>query len=128
LIGSPCDGPDTDLCEEGTWFCSGGTLTCSDNTGDNLDVCDGVDNDCDPASEDGSEDPLIGSPCDGPDTDLCEEGIWFCSGGTLTCSDNTGDNLDVCDGVDNDCNPETPDGIDECNPPFECIDGSCQPN
>jgi len=113
LIGTPCDGPDSDLCEEGVWECSGGTMVCTDNTGDNIEICDGVDNDCDPTTLDGSDEPLIGTPCDGPDSDLCEEGVWVCSGGTMVCTDNTSDDLDLCDGVDNDCDPTTLDGSDE---------------
>jgi len=95
--GAPCDGPDSDLCQEGTDSCVGGVQTCSDNTSSDLDICDGVDNDCDPASTDGSEDPQVGIACDGPDTDLCPEGVSSCSGGAVTCNDMTGDDLDICD-------------------------------
>jgi len=113
-IGLPCDGYDTDLCQEGTYSCSGGYQTCSDNTGSTVDLCDGADNDCDPASADGSEDPLIGTPCDGPDSDLCAEGTYNgCSAGTLTCSDTSGDTLDLCDGTNEDCDPASPDGSEE---------------
>jgi hypothetical protein len=103
LVGAACDGADSDLCEEGTNTCTGGSLVCSDNTSDDLDVCDGADNDCDPASADGDEDSQVGPPCDGSDSDLCEEGTYSCSGGSLVCSDATSDDLDVCDGADNDC-------------------------
>src|SRR5262245_37533729 len=37
--------------------------------------CDGIDNDCDPATPDGEDDPQLGAPCDGPDGDFCLEGI-----------------------------------------------------
>ncbi len=103
LVGLQCDGPDSDLCNEGTNSCSGGLIVCSDTTLDTLDVCDGLDNDCDPASTDGSEDPLLGAACDGPDSDLCLEGVYSCSVGSLVCSDNTGDNFEACNGVDDDC-------------------------
>ena len=112
-VGASCDGTDSDLCAEGTNSCSGGALICSDNTGDNLDLCDGVDNDCDPSSADGSEDPLIGASCDGTDSDLCQEGTNSCSAGTLVCSDNTSDNLDLCNGVDDDCDPASNDGDED---------------
>jgi hypothetical protein len=103
LIGIQCDGPDSDLCNEGTNLCLSGSIVCSDNTLDTLDVCDGIDNDCDPASTDGSEDPLVGAACDGPDSDLCLEGTYSCSAGSLLCSDNTGDNFEACNGIDDDC-------------------------
>jgi hypothetical protein len=113
LNGAPCDGADSDLCIEGINSCSGGALVCSDNTGSTLDVCNGSDDDCDAASADGDEDPLNGAPCDGFDSDLCLEGLISCLGGALVCSDNTGDDLELCDGLNNDCNGATPDGIDE---------------
>lgn len=68
------------------------------------EVCDGLDNDCDAASPDGSEDPGLGLPCDGADSDLCLEGTQSCSGGILVCSDSTDDSPEVCgDELDNDC-------------------------
>lgn len=110
-LGAACDGPDSDLCLEGTSSCIGGALTCSDTTGSNTDVCNGVDDDCDPASSDGDEDPLLGSACDGPDSDLCLEGVFSCNGGALTCSDTTGNTTEVCNGIDDDCNGAVDDGL-----------------
>jgi len=67
-----------------------------------------VDDDCDPASADGSEDPLVGTACDGPDGDLCAEGTRFCSGGALDCSDNTATNPEICaNSIDDDCDGQT---------------------
>src|SRR4030042_349888 len=111
--GAPCDGLDSDLCQEGTKSCTGGSLVCSDNTGSTVDLCNGADDDCAPASADGSEDPQNGAPCDGPDTDLCQEGTKSCTGGSLVCSDTTGNNMEICDNTDNDCNPATADGSGE---------------
>ena len=54
------------------------------------ELCNGLDDDCDGASVDGSEDPQNGSACDGSDGDLCQEGTRSCVAGTLACSDNTG--------------------------------------
>ena len=112
-FGQSCDGADADLCADGSYVCSAGAQTCNDNPGTAPDLCDGIDNDCNPATPDGSADPLFGQSCDGADADLCEEGTWTCSGGGLVCSDNSGNNLDLCDGLDNDCNPTTTDGSGE---------------
>ena len=52
---SACDGADTDLCTKGVYQCTNGSKTCSDTTGNTADVCDGVDNDCNPVTADGSD-------------------------------------------------------------------------
>ena len=110
-LGVACDGGDSDLCNEGTIGCQGGSPVCSDNTGDTLDVCNGQDDDCDAASADGSEDPQMWSACDGADTDLCLEGVYTgCSGGQLVCSDTTSSTTEICGNeIDDDCDPATPD-------------------
>jgi hypothetical protein len=102
-INQPCDGPDSDLCNEGVWACnaSGGRL-CTDNTGSTLDLCGNGDEDCDPSSADGSEDPAVGQPCDGPDSDFCLEGVRTCVNGNYGCTDNTSSTVELCDGTGND--------------------------
>jgi len=110
-IGVACDGTDSDLCEEGTTICSGGIVACPD-TGDNdQDICDGLDNDCNPATADGTQDPNIGKACDGNDTDFCDEGVQVCTNANMVCNDSNDVDVDICDGLDNDCNPDTPDGV-----------------
>ncbi len=68
-----------------------------------LEVCDGLDNDCDPETADGADDPGIGAACDGSDEDLCEEGSTVCVGGRTVCDDPTDSTHEVCNGVDDDC-------------------------
>jgi hypothetical protein len=109
-LGVPCDGADTDLCNEGARTCENGALVCSDLTGSTVDLCGNGDEDCDPQSADGSEDPGLGVPCDGADTDLCNEGVRVCSGGALACNDVTGSTVDLCNGLDDDCDAASPDG------------------
>ncbi len=109
-IGMACDGPDADLCNEGVIMCDGqgGTL-CTDATGDNVETCNVMDDDCDGNIDEGFD---VGSPCDGPDGDLCKEGVIACdTSGAAVCTDKTGDTLESCNGADDDCDGTTDEGF-----------------
>jgi hypothetical protein len=68
-----------------------------------LEVCDGVDNDCDPTSADGEDDPGLGSSCDGPDLDDCEDDFFIaCTDDVLVCGSGD-DDLERCNAQDDDC-------------------------
>lgn len=103
ISGLSCDGADSDRCREGAIACSGETPFCSDNTGSTIDLCNLLDDDCDPDSADGTEDPSVGLACDGADGDLCAEGTLFCASPALQCSDVSGTNVELCNGLDDDC-------------------------
>ena len=103
LAGLSCDGPDTDLCREGAIGCNAEIPSCGDLTGNLVDLCNGLDDDCDPASPEGSAVPLLGAACDGPDGDLCLEGVFSCGPGMLLCSDATDTTIELCNGLDDDC-------------------------
>lgn len=109
--GDPCDGADSDLCPDEVYECEGGVLVCVTGA-DAVEVCDGEDNDCNPATPDGAHEPTLGEGCEGPDGDLCADDTVVCEGGVLACA--TGPtNLELCDGQDNDCNPATADGAQD---------------
>ncbi|MEO0323241.1 MAG: C-type lectin domain-containing protein [Myxococcota bacterium] len=119
-LGMACDGADTDLCAEGVIECQAGVLRCGDTTGDDRDLCNGMDDDCDPASADGSEDDAVGMACDGADADACTEGVVQCVGGGTVCGDMSGDNLELCNDADDDCRPGTADGADDSRVGVAC--------
>jgi hypothetical protein len=80
------------------------------------ELCDGKDNDCNGSTADGSGESWYGAACDGPDTDLCKEGTYSCTGGAQSCSDNTGNTVEVCnDGIDNDCDGATDTADSDCS-------------
>ncbi|MFC1890527.1 putative metal-binding motif-containing protein, partial [Thermodesulfobacteriota bacterium] len=125
-LGDDCDGGDSDLCEEGVYECTGGAQSCTDDTGDTVDVCDGLDNDCNVGTADGSDEAWLGDACDGGDADLCEEGVYECSGGAQSCTDDTGDTVEACDGIDNDCDGALPaDEADDDSDGFMVCEGDC---
>ncbi len=120
-VGQACDGPDTDSCSEGVLACNGsGTDTvCSDATGNTVETCNGLDDDCDGTEDDGFN---LGTPCDGADSDACIEGVTICRGdGTGTqCGDTTSSTPEVCNGLDDDCNPATPELLGQpCDAPTD---------
>ena len=130
-MGAPCDGEDSDLCAEGVGACVEGAFICSDTTGDDVEVCNGLDDDCNGFLDDDAIDAGFFYQDDDGDgfgdieseLVLCEapgEG-WIGVGGD--CNDTPGVGADfnpladeICDGLDNDCDTlvdgEDPDALD----------------
>ncbi len=61
-----------------------------------VDLCNGVDDDCDLATPDGAGEPWLGSACDGDDADRCEEGVLGCVGGSMACDEPLEDSVELC--------------------------------
>ncbi len=107
-VGSACDGPDADTCKDGMIVCDGPTATaCTDQPGTSAEICNAIDDDCDGSVDEGF---AVGTVCDGPDSDACSEGHVVCDGaGAARCDDTTGDNLELCNHIDDDCR----NGVDD---------------
>jgi hypothetical protein len=85
---------------------------CNDSNPDiyptNDELCDGLDNDCDPASADGSEDPQDGTGCYTGQQGVCAAGTTNCVSGSLTCIANTNPSVEICSNdLDDDCDGQT---------------------
>ena len=128
--GMDCDGPDADLCTEGTFVCGpDGTITiCNDTTGDTPELCDGlnVDDDCDGMPD--QDEFMLGDACDSTgDADLCTDGSLVCNtaGTDSQCNDTVPDLVETCNGANDDCDGATDEGT--CSAGVRC-DGAagCQ--
>ncbi len=146
-LGTPCDGPDTDLCLEGVMVCtSPNSSGCNDFTSDNIEVCNGIDDNCNGLIDE----PPANCPactfnpeiCDGIDNNCnnmideglsrpCGASVGACTAGTETCvmgswvgCTATFGSAETCNNVDDDCDGAV-DGITQAcgNPPV----GQCQP-
>lgn len=104
FVGTPCDGTDPDSCADGWVTCTwDGRAICREITPTGREeVCDGVDNDCDGATDEGFP---VGEPCDGDDADRCREGRFVCAedGGGVFCDEKGDGHVEGCNGRDDDC-------------------------
>ncbi len=75
------------------------------------ELCDGIDNDCDPFTLDGADEPTLGNACDNPaDTDMCTDGVMVCLNNSMQCDDDATSISEACDTVDNDCDLAVDEG------------------
>ena len=118
LLGTACDGPDEDSCEEGFFVCEEAdedklTLRCAEEpTGDlHVERCNGLDDDCDGLTDEPW--PSLGESCDGADADLCEDGLLMCSPdqASTLCAEVGAGREEICDGEDNTCEGEIDEGF-----------------
>jgi hypothetical protein len=105
-VGLRCDTELSGLCSLGRYQCINTGLICVSDVQAGLELCDGVDNDCDDAIDEG--DPDGGFACRVPDLrGVCGVGITSCTDGATTCLSNTAPTNEDCDGLDNDCDGVT---------------------
>jgi hypothetical protein len=105
-----CDALDGD--GDGFTGCGGDCNNSNPNVHPGAaEICNGLDDDCSPATPDGAAEPWVGAPCDGPDTDLCIEGNYICQGGAQFCTDQTGSSVESCNGLDDDCDGSIDEGV-----------------
>jgi len=97
------------ICTGGHYACSANGLTCQGENAPQVEVCNGIDDDCNGVIDDV---PQLGQSCcpdgspapDGCNKGICRPGTYKCSGADLVCDKGIGKSVELCNGLDDDCN------------------------
>jgi hypothetical protein len=103
--GVSCNTGLLGVCSAGTTACTSGSLVCNENVGPSAEVCDGKDNNCNGATDEGN--PGGGAACNTGLLGVCAAGTTACTAGAIKCNENVAPSQEICDGLDNDCDGRT---------------------
>ena len=129
----PCDTGEPGICGDGNLVCDNGGFVCDPEVLPAFEVCDGLDNDCDGAVDEGIG--ADGVVCATGQPGRCAEGVGVCFGGEVQCSPANDPIEEVCNGEDDDCDGRVDEelrnacglcgelGVEACNGEDEDCDG-----
>jgi hypothetical protein len=107
--GGACATGIPGVCSAGTMSCTNGALLCTQNVAPSVEVCDGLDNDCNGVVDDGAAGG--GGACSTGLPGVCAAGTMACQNGVLSCKENVAPKAEICgNGLDDDCNGVVDDG------------------
>ena len=126
--GGACSTELLGVCSAGNTQCQGGALRCTQNVQSSTEVCDGLDNDCDGATDEGN--PGGGIACGTGLAGICAAGTTQCQSGAINCIQNVQSSAEIPgNGLDDDCDGSTDEagvlGIQfSCTENSDCNDGN----
>ncbi|MEZ4302337.1 MAG: MopE-related protein [Polyangiaceae bacterium] len=118
LVDDDCNGAVDDMGQQtcGVGACAVTVTKCVDGVEQpcvpgqpTLEVCDGVDNNCNQIVDE--SDPTVGSNCMTGSPGVCAAGKTACVDGALVCAGDVMATQETCDGADNDCDGTTDNNI-----------------
>ncbi len=120
--GGGCSTGLQGVCSAGTMQCQNGALSCKQNLMPSVEICDGLDNNCNGQTDEGN--PGGGAGCNTGLLGVCSAGTITCQGGALSCKQNVMSSSEICgDNLDNNC-----DGLTDLNAlatPSDGIPNTC---
>jgi hypothetical protein len=119
-VGGACDNGQLGVCRQlGTLVCDAagtGVVCTAPTVTPGLEVCNGLDDDCD-GQVDEQLGPPIGGACGGVGS--CNAGTFACVNGQVVCEGSGGGMAEICNALDDDCDSF----VDEL--PLPGVGGSC---
>ena len=107
--GQACNTGGIGICALGTSACENGAITCKATTLPMPETCDGLDNNCNGATDEQTG----GAPCNVPGkVGPCATGATSCVNGNFTCMQTVFPAPETCNNIDDNCSGQ----IDEGNP------------
>ena len=106
--GAACNTGLLGICAQGTTNCQNGGIVCTQKNQPTSELCDGLDNNCNGATDEGN--PGGGTACSTNKPGVCAAGTLSCQNGSPMCVQTNQPSVEICDGLDNNCNGTADEG------------------